>query len=246
MEILKGVKTLDGLPAILIEKLRVACVADLHLGYELALAEKGVFVPSTQLQEILRTLRLILKQSKPETLILLGDVKHEFGEASRQEWREVRKLSEFLRRKVKKLILVRGNHDNYLLTICSHLGLEVHDPFYFVEGICFVHGHKRIRYPKGTRVVVTAHEHPSLALREGYSKVKVPCLLHGKTKDGKKLVCLPAISPLASGTEVNAISQPELLSPLLREEVELDELVPVVLDKEVGALSFPKLKFLSA
>jgi hypothetical protein len=36
-----------------------------------------------------------------------------------------------------------------------------------------------------------------------------------------------------------------LLSPILKEEVELEELIPIALDKEVGPLKFPKIRDLS-
>jgi metallophosphoesterase superfamily enzyme len=63
-------------------------------------------------------------------------------------------------------------------------------------------------------------------------------------KDGRKIICMPAFSPLASGVTVNAIEKRELLSPILREDVELENLVPIAIDKEVGVLKFPELRLL--
>ncbi|MEM7821279.1 MAG: metallophosphoesterase [Candidatus Aenigmatarchaeota archaeon] len=241
IEILKGIKTINGFPVILIERLDAIAIADIHLGYELALAEEGIFVPQTQLKEILKDLRGVFKKTKVKNLIIVGDVKHEFGEASAQEWREVRELVEFLRKKVKKIILVRGNHDNYLLNIISKLGIDLYDPYYFSNGICFIHGHKKTKLPN-FEILIIAHEHPSLVLRSGYDRVKVPCILAGKTKERKDFICLPAISPLAYGTDVNIISLEEILSPILREDTDFYNLTPIVLDKEIGTLKFPKIK----
>jgi len=53
---------------------------------------------------------------------------------------------------------------------------------------------------------------------------------------------LPAFSPLASGVEINLISKEELLSPILKEEVDFENLSVITLDKEVGALNFGKIK----
>jgi putative SbcD/Mre11-related phosphoesterase len=241
MEIFRGIKTVDGYPVIFIENLNSLVISDLHLGYELALAEQGVFVPQTQLKELLKDLREIFRKVKAENIIINGDVKHEFGEASQQEWREVKELVEYLRKKVEKIILIRGNHDNYLLNIASKIGIQVFDPYYLAKGYCFLHGHKKVKLPKDFHTLIIGHETPSLVLRRGYDKVKVPCLLYGKTKDKKNFICLPAISSWASGTEINLASKEELLSPILKEEVDFKNLIPVALEKEVGALKFPKL-----
>lgn len=239
MEIFEGIETINGYPAIHLKEINAVAIADLHLGYELALAEQGIFVPQTQLKEILKDLRGIFKLVKPEKLIINGDIKHEFGEASRQEWREVKKLVAYLKRKVRRLILVRGNHDNYLLNITSKLGIEVFNSYYLEKGICFVHGHKKVKLPKFKSLII-AHEHPSLVLREGFDKVKIPCLLYGKIR-GKNFICLPAFSTWASGTEVNLASREDLLSPILK-EIDFEELKAIGLEKGVKPLKFPKLK----
>jgi putative SbcD/Mre11-related phosphoesterase len=246
MEIFEGIKTINGFKAIFIEKLNAIAIADLHLGYELALAEQGIFAPETQLREILKELREIFKKVKAENLIIVGDVKHEFGEASAQEWREVFKLIEFLRKKVEKIILVRGNHDNYLLNIISKIGIELHDPYYLAKGIFFIHGHKIVKIASKAETIITAHEHPSIVLRKGFDKIKVSCLLYGKTKDKRNFICLPAISTWASGTDINLVSKEEVLSPILKEEVDFENLIPIALERGIGALRFPKIKNLTS
>ena len=243
MRILDGIEIVNGYRAIFIKKLNAIAISDLQLGHELYLAEeKGVFIPQFQLKEMKRDLSKIFETVKAKKLIINGDFKHEFGEASRQEWREVKDFVEFAKRKFKEIILVRGNHDNYLLTIASHIGLKVYDPFYFEKGILFTHGHKKIEYPENVEVVIIGHEQPALLLKEKFDKIKVPCLLYGKMKDGKRIICLPAFSPLASGSEINAISKEDILSPILREEVDVEELIPIAISKEIGTLKFPKIK----
>ncbi len=239
MKIFEGIYTIDSYPAIFIEEIDTAVIADLHLGYELALAQQGIFVPQVQLKETLKDLRGIFKLVKPEKLIINGDIKHEFGEVSNQEWREVKKLIAYIKRKIKRLILVRGNHDNYLLNITSKLGIEVFNPYYLEKGICFVHGHKKVKLPE-FKTLIIAHEHPSLVLREGFDRVKIPCLLYGKIK-GKNFICLPAFSSWASGTEINLVSREDLLSPILK-EIDFKELKAIGLEKGVKPLEFPKLR----
>jgi putative SbcD/Mre11-related phosphoesterase len=243
MRLFEDVEIVNGHRAIYIQDLDLVVISDLQLGEELYLAEeKGIFVPQIQLKEIKKELNDIFKKVKAKRILINGDLKHEFGEASRQEWREVIDFVEFLRKKVKEIIVVRGNHDNYLLNIASKINLQIFDPFYLEKGYLFTHGHKKVYYPKNFHTLIIGHEEPAIILKEGFDKVKLPALLYGKMKNGKRIICLPAFSILSSGTEINAVDKEDLLSPILKEDVELDELEVVGIDKEVGALKFGKIK----
>jgi putative SbcD/Mre11-related phosphoesterase len=242
MKIFEEIELINGFRAIYIKELDLLVISDLQLGEELYLAEKGIFVPQIQLKEIKKELNSVFKKIQAERILINGDVKHEFGEASRQEWREVIELVEFLRKKAKEIIVVRGNHDNYLLNIASKINLKVFDPFYLEKGYLFTHGHKKISYPKDFHTLIIGHEEPAIILKEGFDRIKLPALLYGKMKNGKRIICLPAFSYLSSGTEVNVVDKEYLLSPILREDVEIDELEVIGIDKEVGALKFGKIR----
>jgi putative SbcD/Mre11-related phosphoesterase len=244
IEIFPGITTVNSYHAIYIERINCLAISDLQLGEELYLAEQGIFVPQVQLREIMKDLKEIFRIVKPKSVLINGDVKHEFGEASAQEWREVKELVTYLRKKVEEIILVRGNHDNYLLNIANKIGLKVFDPYYLADNILFTHGHKKIKFPKEAKTVIIGHEQPAILLVQGYDRIKLPCLLYGKMKDGRNFICLPAFSPLAAGVAINTIEKEDLLSPILKENVDLEELIPIALDREVGALKFPKIKFL--
>ncbi|OYT42676.1 MAG: phosphoesterase [Candidatus Aenigmarchaeota archaeon ex4484_224] len=240
MKILNEIEIFNGYPAIFIPKISSLVISDLQLGYEQYLASKGIFVPQTQLKEILKDLKELIKITKPKKLIINGDLKHEFGKASEQEWKEVRKLTSFLEKEVKEIILVRGNHDNYLLTIASHLGLKVYDPIYCQKEFCFTHGHKKVDIPKECKFLIIGHEQPAILLRSGLDRIKIPALIYGKW-ERINLICLPSFSPLASGVAINAIEKEELLSPILK-EANLDNFKAIGFDKEVGALKFPEIR----
>jgi putative SbcD/Mre11-related phosphoesterase len=183
IEIFPGITTVNSYHAIYVEKINSLVISDLQLGEELYLAEQGIFVPQVQLREIIKDLKGIFRIVKPRSVVINGDVKHEFGEASAQEWREVKELTSYLRKKVEEIILVRGNHDNYLLNIASKIGLKVFDPYYLVGDIIFTHGHKKIKVPKEAKTVIIGHEQPAILLARGYDRIKVPCLVYGKMKD---------------------------------------------------------------
>jgi hypothetical protein len=243
MEIFENIEIINSFKAIYIRELDLLAISDLQLGEELYLAEeKGIFVPQIQLKEIKKELNAIFKKVKARRILINGDVKHEFGEANEQEWREVIEFIEFLRKKTKEIIVVRGNHDNYLLNIASKINLQFFDPFYLEKGYLFTHGHKRISYPRNFHTLIIGHEEPAIILKEGFDRIKMPALLYGKMKNGKRIICLPAFSYLSSGTEVNTVDKEDLLSPILREDVNIDELEVIGIDKEVGALKFGKLK----
>jgi len=243
MKIFDDIEIVNGFKAIYIKELDLVVISDLQLGEELYLAEeKGIFVPQIQLKEIKKELSKILKKVRARRILINGDVKHEFGEASRQEWREVIELIEFLRKKVGEIIVVRGNHDNYLLNIASKINLQIFDPFYLEKGFLFAHGHKKFSYPRDFHTLIIGHEEPAIILKEGFDKIKLPALLYGKMKNGKRIICLPAFSFLSSGTEINVVDKEDLLSPILKEDVDVDELEVVGIDREIGALRFGKLK----
>lgn len=188
-------------------------IADIHLGYEFSLLQKGITVPKIQKQIVRRRLTRILEKYRPDILVINGDFKHEFSMNLRQEWREVTELLDFLSGNCN-VVLVRGNHDNYLKTIVSRFGKEVEFvEDYRVDDILFVHGHREIA-DENFRLLVLAHEHPSIKLVDDVGVViRLPCFLHDKKR---KFVVLPAFSPLASGTDIISSARQTLLSPFLR------------------------------
>lgn len=224
---------------IFIKSLNAIVISDVHLGYELYLAEKGVFIPQTQLKK-LKTKFKKLSKNNSEKLIINGDLKHEFGEASKQEWREVFEFINEAKKYFKRIILVRGNHDNYLLTIISKLDLKLYDPYYMENGYLFVHGHKIIEIDESVHTIIIGHEEPTIILKKGFDKIKVKCVLKGKYKD-KTLIVLPAFSTLSSGTEVNMLEKIDFLSPYLK-NVDIEDFEVYGIDESVGVLFFGKLK----
>ena len=218
-------------------------VADFHLGYEEALSERGVYVPPVQLSVIKRLLGLMLDETKASRLVILGDVKHEFGSALRQEWREVLDLFSWLKERGVRAEVVRGNHDNFLIPILKKLEVPLHDPALVEGGYVMVHGHKPLppeAYLEDARYVLMGHEHPAVLFRDELGvKMKFKCFLEGEY-EGRRLVVVPAISPLMPGTEVNVAEPSSLLSPILRSS-DLDTFRVYIVDIEAGVYDFGPL-----
>ena len=116
-------------------------------------------------------------------VIILGDLKHDFGSILGQEWKGVREILDFLKERSKEIILIKGNHDVNLGPIAKKEGLEIVD--YYVEGgVCFLHGHKLFPecLDEKIKTLILGHRHPAVILYDGYKKEKYKCFLVGKWK----------------------------------------------------------------
>lgn len=131
MKILDGIELID----LAIYTNKTLIVTDFHIGYEEALNKQGLMVPRFQFQEIMKRLEKIfsrLKNKKVERIIVNGDLKHEFGTISEQEWRHTLRLLDYFGQYCKEIILIKGNHDTILGLIAKKRNFKVLD--YFVIG----------------------------------------------------------------------------------------------------------------
>jgi len=94
MEIIKGIGIVD--LALFIREQKTLVISDLHIGYEEELNKKGFLVPRMHFKDTIERLDKIIQKTQPETIIINGDLKHEFGRISRQEWNDVVKIIEFI------------------------------------------------------------------------------------------------------------------------------------------------------
>ncbi len=155
-------------PALLFRKgrERVLIVADLHIGWEVALAEQGIHVPS-QTPKIKEKLLQLVDLYKPSSLLLLGDVKHTIARVELGEWRDIPDLFEALIQKVGEVKVVLGNHDGTLepllpskVQIIPSTGVALSDAGFF-------HGNA---WPAPEllqcRSLIIGHLHPTVAFRD--------------------------------------------------------------------------------
>ncbi len=212
MNILPNIKII-GL-TLFLEKQKILVIADSHIGYEESLNKQGVLIPRLQFKEIMKHLEPVFKQVKPELIVMLGDIKHEFGTISRQEWRDTLNLLDFLMSKANKIILIKGNHDTILGPLADKKGLAVRDSF-LADDVLFVHGHKLMDEKsepfKKAKTIIIGHEHPAISLRDGPRVEKYKCFLLGKYKK-KNLIVMPSFNFVTEGTDV---MQEKLLSPFI-------------------------------
>jgi putative SbcD/Mre11-related phosphoesterase len=155
-------------PAALIktEKTRTMVIADLHIGWEMALSERGIHVP-TQMPKLLAKLTTLISIYKPEKLLILGDVKHTVATAEIGEWKDIPDFLTDLERQIQEILIIRGNHDGNLepllpenIKILPATGVTIGD-------VGFFHGH---RWPSPSllrcKTLVMGHVHPVVAFRD--------------------------------------------------------------------------------
>jgi metallophosphoesterase superfamily enzyme len=77
-------------PAAIIKtgKTKNLVIADPHIGWEMALRDKGIHVPS-QTPKLLQKVTAVLSKYKPDTLLILGDVKYSVVATGPGEWHDI-------------------------------------------------------------------------------------------------------------------------------------------------------------
>jgi len=237
----KGLSIVSPWPAVYIENEDTLVVADLHLGLEYDLQSKGVYLPSSTFPTILENIITPVTDLSCKKIVLLGDIKHEFGRPNEAEWWGVRRLIKKLSEMKCEPSIVRGNHDNYIVYLSKELGLASYDRSLTVDDYLLVHGHLALNQEEANaHHIIMGHEHPSIQIRDSLGvKHRYKAFLHGPIGD-KIFTILPSVSPLTLGSDVNIMPSSEMLSPLLRGE-NLDKITPYALDIGSAIQNFPNL-----
>jgi len=184
---------------------KILVISDLHIGYEEVLAGKGIF-PRHQLKNMINKLddifwSLNLKDIKIKQIIICGDLKHEFGKITNAEWKETIKLLDYLSKKCKEIILIKGNHDNILGPIANKKNIHLKE-YYNIDKVCFINGNKLYKNClNDCEVVVMGHLHPAIKLSDAYKQEKYKCFLNGKWMK-KQVYVIPSFNELTFGYDL--------------------------------------------
>jgi putative SbcD/Mre11-related phosphoesterase len=205
-------------------------VADLHLGVEHAISDAGVLIPK-RTWHIQKQLIELCKAAGSDKLIILGDIKHTVPSTS---WQEAQELPEFfrgLKREIKHIEIIPGNHDTNLKNLLPEdivfheaSGLNYH-------GVGLAHGHK---WPSedvvNSSILVLAHNHPTIVLIDELDvHHSYPCWVRGPVNKNKlmekygeeaishlkEVIIVPSFLEFGSGTVINGRDQ-DMLGPFLR------------------------------
>jgi uncharacterized protein len=215
--------------------------SDFHLGYEEMLTSKGTLVPRFQLKDTIERLDKIfqlikktnkkiplLKEDKAQkaknpitkpikTIIINGDLKHEFGRISNQEWRDVLRLIDYFSRKTEEIIVIKGNHDITLAPITRKRNVTIKQ-HHIIDNLLIAHGDAidDNAADKSVNTIIIGHEHPAIGLKDTNRVEYYKCFLVGKWKK-KKLIVQPSFNLLTEGSDV---LQRRFLSPYLEKGID--------------------------
>ena len=190
-------------------------IGDLHIGFEDSLIQRGVLVPKFQERATLGLLKEIVERCPGHInqVILNGDVKHEFARISSPEWSGALNVIDFLRSRVEKITIIKGNHDTIIGPIAKRHDIEVVKEVRLGRFL-ITHGDS-IHSVAGVDCVIIGHEHPAIGLREGARVERYKCFLKGKFRS-KTLIVMPSFLPATEGTDVISSAR---LSPFLKGDI---------------------------
>jgi len=243
-------------PALILssKNLNVLCIADVHVGYEIALGQAGFRVPS-QTVKLIEKIYDLTRKVNAKKLIILGDVKHGVSMFRR----ELQECAFFLT-EVSSFVdveVVRGNHDfNIEKVLPKNVILHGSKGVLIQEcNVALIHGHA---WPKPELLhaeqIVMGHNHPVVEFRDvsgarwlkpvwvetQLDRMKVALRLGKKQLFINGLInilVVPAFNPLLGGVPINVNT--ELLGPLLSSKmINVDETSLTLLDATyLGKLS---------
>lgn len=129
-------------PVFVLEgKKKSIVVADIHIGFESSMASNEIFIgKNSTTNESIREITEIIDLEKPDSIILLGDVKSSIKNITRSEWDEVPLFFKKIGEKCD-VILVPGNHDANIQKLVPDNVSMISSTGMVEENILFTHGH---------------------------------------------------------------------------------------------------------
>ncbi len=225
----ENVELIDGRPIAYLKDIKALVISDLHLGYEGMMSKEGVLIPPVNLKRILEIIEEAAKGRAVNTVIIDGDIKNEFSTVEQAEFNELYDLIMFSRSKKLELVLIKGNHDNFVERYREPFKLKVYRQSWKTGRYLFFHGEEM---PEGidrsVELLIMGHEHPAIGVYNTIGKQeKLKCFLYGRYKR-RKLIVLPAANFFAGGTAVNLEPKENLLAPIFK-RLDIDKMHAIVI-----------------
>lgn len=232
-------------PALYVRGEEALVVADIHLGFEDAMASQGVTLYPIQLKDATRVIREAKNLTGAKKLIINGDIKHAFDKLTKQERKEIPMLLTGAQEMgFKEIIVIRGNHDNYVAPLVrDHGAVFVEDAVELSDGIAVTHGHQGVEV--SSDLIIMGHEHPAVQLSYGGYKVKYRVLLVMPTDNGKTLLIEPALGKYQVSNPAG-LERSSYLSPIINEHGLPEEALPIIVEENLGTFTLVRLKELYA
>ena len=129
-------------PALVLQgKEKSLVITDTHIGFESSMASNEIFVgKNSSTNETINEISEIIDSEKPNSVILLGDVKSSIKNISKNEWNEVPLFFESIRQKCD-VVLIPGNHDANIQRLVPEGISMISSTGMVEENILLTHGH---------------------------------------------------------------------------------------------------------
>lgn len=148
-------------PALILEgEQRFLIISDLHIGFEIGMISNDINVrPEEMIQEIHSSLDSLIESEKPDTVILLGDIKSGIETISKIEWQTVPMFFE-IGKKINTIV-IPGNHDGNLSRLVPDYITMTGPSGLVIEDTLLTHGHvmPSENFSQINRIVM-GHLHP--------------------------------------------------------------------------------------
>ena len=244
-------------PAMVVEnEFKTLVIADLHLGIEAELREKGINIGS-QTEKLLERAIKCVKAAEPDVIVLLGDVKHAVPKIS---WMDRKEVPFFLAglAEYAPVYVVKGNHDGHL----NRLLPEVTEPEckpehevsikstrgFLFDGVGYTHGHSwPVQDLFSAKYILIGHNHPRIRLvskNSHYTSMKSAWVRAKCDYDAVKehypelrksgwndpwVIIMPAFNEICGGITFNAPTK-RLLGPIASKLLRLEDMEVYLLD----------------
>ncbi len=227
------IKFIENERALIVENFLV--IADLHMGYEKTLEDKGYNIPTLR-KDFVKRIKNLQKTTSSSKLIILGDIKHNVPISTKDERYELPKFFREISKFFDEIIVIKGNHDGNIEKMVHEEKVKIL-PEYIHKNFTFIHGH---RYPSEkamqSKIIFMGHTHPTYKIKDGSGiKHNYACWTIGKINSKKldkykkisceKVIIVPSFNQLTTGYK--GLSGP-LAKAIKREEIYLIDLTKVM------------------
>ncbi|ANY20207.1 hypothetical protein A6F68_01694 [Tsuneonella dongtanensis] len=180
---------------------RALLVADLHLEKASFFARHGQMLPPYDSRETLERLALAIRETGARRVYTLGDNFHDSAGTERLEPHAAGMLAALTR--ATDWVWITGNHDHAMeASIGGTLADELD-----IAGLLLRHRAK----PGETRPELSGHYHPRLHLTVRHRRIRRPCAVISRDREGSGRMILPAYGALTGGMDA---ADPAILKAL--------------------------------
>jgi putative SbcD/Mre11-related phosphoesterase len=208
-------------------------ISDLHIGYSDVVESMSI---EDEREEIIDRLKYVYKENQIDSVIIAGDIFHEFGSPSRSARNLLKSIQRISSKHRVEFIAIKGNHDTEAVANSRYL-VDFKQEYYFTSNIGgseyeigVIHGHEK---PSSEAdLFVLGHLHPIVRI----DGVDWPVYLFGENIYGSSdTVVLPAFSSYKDGVTVSSRTNTSIDFPVIKPD-QFEELYPLVYDSKEDAV----------